>query len=261
VTAPVFGWALLISMAGFALQEALGPHMARRREVLRHELEGRTDSDLLVREPRHHRKLFVGRYNFATRQMESISLMEFHDDGMLKRILRADKGSLEPEGQIRLQTVEEQEFDTSGVPVAMPGIRAQVTRDTSITQMDLVRAAEESREEGMMLLGLSDLHARMQRNPTIPFFRVAFHARLASFFSPLILLLVGLPCLIGFERSVHSRFFSVVLSILLAGGLYALTFLFTSMGTSGMLPPVLAGWLPVIITAAGGLYLFQSILT
>lgn len=101
----------------------------------------------------------------------------------------------------------------------------------------------------------------MRLNPEIPFFAVSFHTRLAAFFSPLILLLVGLPCLVGFERSVNSRFLSVIVSMGLAAGLYVLTFVFNSMGTTGALNPVLAGWLPAIISAVAGLWLFQSMMT
>jgi lipopolysaccharide export LptBFGC system permease protein LptF len=50
-------------------------------------------------------------------------------------------------------------------------------------------------------------------------------------------------------------------SIGLAAGLYALTFVFTSMGSTGSLNPVLAGWLPVILSGAVGLWLFQAMLT
>jgi lipopolysaccharide export system permease protein len=98
----------------------------------------------------------------------------------------------------------------------------------------------------------------MRENPHSPSYAVAFHLRLASFFTPFILLLVGIPCLIGYEESVKSRFVGVLISIAVSAGFYTLMFVFNSIGESGNVPAVLAGWLPVVVVGSLGLYLFES---
>ena len=108
---------------------------------------------------------------------------------------------------------------------------------------------------------LADLRVAARQYPTVPYFRVAFHGRLASAFSSLILLMIGVPCLVGFERSVNSRFLGAMLSIALAAGLYTLTFVCNSMGCTGSLNTALAGWLPTILGGSLGLWLFESMLT
>jgi lipopolysaccharide export LptBFGC system permease protein LptF len=98
----------------------------------------------------------------------------------------------------------------------------------------------------------------MRAHPHIPTYSVAFHFRISSFFTPFILLLVGIPCLIGFEESIQSRFVGVLISIAVSAGFYTLLFVFNSIGESGTVPPVLAGWLPVVVIGSLGLYLFES---
>ena len=106
-----------------------------------------------------------------------------------------------------------------------------------------------------------ELIARIKENPDVPAYRVMLHSRLASALSPFLLLLVGVPVLVGFENSLQSRFVGVIMCILVAGAYYVLTFVFGSMGNTGTISPVLAGWLPVLMTGVGGLWLFEAMLT
>ncbi len=261
VMAPVFFWALVVSVVVFVTRETAGSQIARRRDVLDRVLENDVESALLVRDPGRDRKVFIGEYSFADGTMKSVTVFELRPSGKLSRMVRGDAARLAPDGTLELQQVEVRHFDEAGIPNSKPELAPSLEVATNLTPLALAQAAEEGREEGMMLHTLRELRAQMQRNPGVPFFAVAFHARLASFFSPLILLLVGLPCLVGFERSVNSRFLSAIISMLLATGLYGLTFLFNSMGNTGSMPPVLAGWLPAIITGALGLWLFESVHT
>jgi lipopolysaccharide export system permease protein len=261
VMAPIFFWTLLISIAVFALRETFGPRLVRQVEALSHILDNDVENQLLISDAAHNRKVFIGQYDFSRRTMKNVSVLDFYADGVLRRNMQADGAALTTAGVLRLRTVEVQEFDASGSPAGRPTVLRQMDVDVNLTPMALVELSEENAQKGVRLQTLPELLTQMRRNPDIPFFRVSFHSRLASFFGPLILLLVGLPFLVGFERSVNSRFLGIIVSIGFAGALYALTFIFTSMGGTGALNPVLAGWLPAIITGALGLWLFQTMMT
>jgi len=261
IMAPIFFWTLIISIAVFAVRETFGPRLVRQAEMLGHILDNDVENQLLVNDAAHNRKIFIGQYDFSRRTMRHVSVIDFYPDGVLKRNIHAGAAALATPGVLRLQTVEVQAFDSSGAPAGKPTVLRQMDVDVNLTPMALVELSEENAQKGVRLQTLPELRTQMRRNPDIPFFRVSFHSRLASFFGPLILLLVGLPCLVGFEQSVNSRFLGVIISIGFAGALYALTFIFTSMGGTGALNPVLAGWLPAILTGALGLWLFQTMMT
>jgi lipopolysaccharide export LptBFGC system permease protein LptF len=131
--------------------------------------------------------------------------------------------------------------------------------ETDVSPFDIVRAAEDE-ELSSLFQTLGRLRQRMQADPDTPSLAVQFHSRLASFFGPLVLLLVGLPLLVGFEHSVTSRMLGIVISIAVAVGYYAMTFVFGNMGNTAVLDPLLAGWLPTIVTGSVGLVLFEWLL-
>jgi lipopolysaccharide export system permease protein len=59
------------------------------------------------------------------------------------------------------------------------------------------------------------------------------------------------------SRTSRSQGFGI--SVLLILGYYVLSFSFSSLGVKGTLPPILAGWLPVLISlGSGGLLLRQA---
>jgi lipopolysaccharide export LptBFGC system permease protein LptF len=259
--APLFVWALVASVCVFAVREAAGPRFARRSAVLGRVLADSVESQILVGEEARNRRIFIGEYDFATGTMKDVSVIDFYPDDTLERNIRADSAAIGPGGKLLLQAAEVQRFAPDARPQGNPELHAEMQVESDLAVLDVIQAAEDDGEEGLFLRPLEELRRQIRLNPQVPFFRVSFHSRLASFFSPLLLLLVGLPCLVGFERAVNSRFLGVIIAVAVASGLYGLTFVFNSMGTTGALHPVLAGWLPPIIVAAVGLYLFESMLT
>jgi lipopolysaccharide export system permease protein len=261
VMAPILFWTLLISILVFALREALGPKLVRQRESLGRVLKDKVEHRLIVRDPLGNRQVFVGEYDFSSGAMKSVWVLDFYPEGMLKSTTQADSAELIPGGLLRLTRARVQSFDSNGTPEGKAVALPTEEIETGLTPLDFLQAAEEGSDEGMRFRTLPELREQMRRLPEVPYFRVAFHSRLASFFGPLILLLVGAPCLVGFERSVNSRFLGIVVSALVAGTLYGLTFVFSTMGNTGALNPLLAGWLPAILVGALGLWLFEFMAT
>jgi len=265
VVAPIFFWTLLINLAVFGFRETMGPQVTKKREILNRVLEKDVETRLLLRDDRFDRRIFVRKYNFSTGKMQDVSLLEFYRGERpkkLRRIVQADTARYEPdEGVISMETVEVRQFDRSGAVVGKKVFRPTERIQTALTPFDFLRAAQGEGESFSLAQSLPELYRLIRQQPEIPHFRVLFHLRLASFFSPFILLLIGIPCLVGFERSIRSRSLSIIITIVVAAGFYALSFVFASMGDTQSLPPALAGWFPSIAGGAAGLWLFESMLT
>lgn len=266
VIAPIFFWTLIVNVAAFGFREVTGPDFAQRREVLNRVLDNEVEHDLLLRDEEFHRKLYVGQYSFPERTLKDICVVE--DGGSngnvgLQRVIQADFGSWNAAGELVLEDVEVRQMAQTpeGEGAAEPRVLPTFTLETHLTSFDFVEAAEEESGSVTLMHTLPELRALIRRQPDIPLFRVLFHSRLASFFYPFVLLLVGVPWLVGFEHSVESRFLSIIVGILVAAGFYTLTFVFASMGKTLTLPPILAGWLPTITATAAGLWLFESMHT
>jgi lipopolysaccharide export system permease protein len=58
-----------------------------------------------------------------------------------------------------------------------------------------------------------------------------------------------------YNRTSRSQGFGI--SVLLIFGYYLMSFIFSSLGISGTLVPLLAAWSPVLIGMAGGLHLLR----
>ncbi len=259
---PVFAWAFVLSIFVFFFQQVIAPSFARRKAMLERRIENDVERELLLRDPASGAVLFIGRYSFAEQGMRDVALLEF-DTGLprrLRRLINAGRGEWLGAGAILLSDVTVRDFDQEVNQVTETG-HAQMSVKVGLDAVDFVRAAEEGLESGMRMQTLAEIHAQMRRNPNVADFKVVFHSRLASLFTPLTLLLVGIPSLIGFEQTIRSRLLGVIISILIAAGFYALSFIFSSMGATGTINPVIAGWLPTLMAGAFGLWLFQSMLT
>jgi lipopolysaccharide export system permease protein len=261
-TAPIFLWTLAISALLFSFRETAGPALARQQELLDGVLRNEVERELLLREPERHRVITVSQYDVAQESMRSVCILEFQPDDprALARVIQADAAEWAEPGVLALTTVSVRHFGetTEGTP---PESRPSLEVRTGLRPFDLVAAAQDEGEALSLTRSLPELLRLMREQPDIPHFRVLFHSRVASFFTPFILLLVGIPCLVGFERSVRSRFLGAVVCIVVAVAFYVVTFVFTSMGETRTLPALAAAWLPAIGGGCAGLWLFQAMVT
>jgi len=106
------------------------------------------------------------------------------------------------------------------------------------------------------LLGLIGRHPKNLR------LRVALHSRITYPFSGIVLLLIGLPFVVGFERINRSKILGLGMCFVVCAGFYAVTFLCNSLGGNNYLPaPWMAAWIPIILFSAIGIFFFDMIKT
>jgi len=122
------------------------------------------------------------------------------------------------------------------------------------------RLAVQAMDRAFMSVG--QLIERLREDPNNLDFRILLHSRFSYPLSGIVLLLIGLPPIIGMERLSRNRFLGAGASISIAAIFWVVTFVSEWLGKQGLLPmPFLAAWLPIILFASIGIYLFDGIPT
>ena len=85
-----------------------------------------------------------------------------------------------------------------------------------------------------------------------------FHSRVASPLINFVLLFLGIPFVVGFERMSRNIFLRVGISILICCAFFVLSYICMNLGNMGILHPVLAAWLPGVVFGCLGLFLFDG---
>jgi lipopolysaccharide export system permease protein len=106
---------------------------------------------------------------------------------------------------------------------------------------------------------MADLIRDMRRYPHVPSCTIKVHSRLSFPFSPLVLLLLGLP----FVVTPQSKSFitSLIFCFAVAVGYILIHFTCLDLGNKGTLPPIWAAWLPVGLFGTVGLAGFSRMRT
>jgi lipopolysaccharide export LptBFGC system permease protein LptF len=87
---------------------------------------------------------------------------------------------------------------------------------------------------------------------------VALHSRIAFPLSNVVLLLLGLPFVLGTESK--GRFGGLVICIVICAAFYGVNALCSELGKHTLSPPA-AAWLPIAIFGPVGVYLFEGVRT
>lgn len=128
------------------------------------------------------------------------------------------------------------------------------TLESGLTPRD-VRTAWKAREAPTDL-SFAEIRDLIRRDPDNIQWHTLMQVNLAFPFAHIVLLLVGLPFLLRYERSkgAGGAGFGFILCIFYFG----LDFVCRSMGLQGELGPMIAGWLPVLLFGSLGVVIFSS---
>jgi len=148
--------------------------------------------------------------------------------------------SIDPSGQTSNIRFKEYTYPFVEGPMEL----AKVPKDS--TEMNLKQAiqAEKIYEKTGNLKEVRRIRVRIQEKFTLPFACLVFGLIGSSLGSKSNL------------RSSKSQGFG--LSVILILIYYVMSFIFSSFGVKGILTPILAAWLPVLISLAGGIYLLRK---
>ena len=137
--------------------------------------------------------------------------------------------------------------------LALDGTSSNASILTDLTPQDV---AMELDVRARTRLSASQVRQASQRRPNSLDLQVLFHSHLAYAFSPLILLLLGLPFVMNTRR--RGAFMGIGVCLLLSLAFFCCTLIFQRMGAQGVfVTPLLAAWLPVLGFGALGLVLFE----
>ncbi|MEW6355515.1 MAG: LptF/LptG family permease [Planctomycetota bacterium] len=258
IAVPVFGATTLIAIIGAADQEwflpVVGPRLEnfeRENKLTRDKLYnkfGRSDGGrmkYLVYEFYVDKTTFqhgeFERFNESgTKRIEHIKAMEGQWIGGYKWLCR---------GVHRTRTLENDQQEKDYLD--------EYTLTTDLTPDDLL---QEDFTPGFRSIG--DLRHRIKKEPERVDLKLAFHGRFTHPLSAIILLLIGLPPVIGSERFSRNRVLGIGISLAVGVGFYLVDFICGHLGKHGYIPIAgIAAWTPLIMFGALGFYFFDSMRT
>jgi len=108
------------------------------------------------------------------------------------------------------------------------------------------------------LKSFMELRELRRKEPENDRYSVMYHTRVAYPLTNFILLFLGIPVVLGFERMSKNIFLRVGISILICCAFFVLAYICANLGNMGILQPVLAAWLPVVVFGCLGLILFEG---
>ncbi|MSR62785.1 MAG: YjgP/YjgQ family permease [Planctomycetes bacterium] len=250
---PVYLGAALLALGMFLLREQSTRGLGRQRDLLQDRLEVHADEhrampvleNLIVRDL-HGRALRLGQYFVAADPQDS----EFRDLSGLQHeearsvILTAVSGRPLSSGRWQLtdgrQTVDaDQRRTTEKLPVL---------EDPRFTPEDVERAWKA--RDHPMDLSYSELADLQAREPTNLQYRTLLQYNLTFPLAGLVLLLVGLPFVVGDERGKAGE--RIARGFLLCVGYFGIDFIARTLGLQGAVGPIFSGWLPVVLFGSLG---------
>jgi len=188
--------------------------------------------------------------------MEGVTVLDFSREDF-QQILKAKYGtfdkkssswifsegsivSIDPSGQTTNIQFQEYTYPCVEGPMEL----AKVPKDANEMTLKQAIQAEKIYEKTGNLKEVRRIKVRIQEKFTLPFACLVFGLIGSSLGSKSNL------------RSSKSQGFG--LSVILILIYYVMSFLFSSFGVKGILPPIFAAWLPVLISLGGGIYLLRK---
>ncbi len=259
---PIFAVTLsVIALLAWA-QERVIPDLYRQRNLLENKMEGRVSGPFLLIDESHGYELYVPNYDFKNAVMTLPTLMIPHSDSPVpRRILDADSAVWADENLLEFRRVSIQNYDPRGRPVGEAEAFESKEWPTSLTVVHFADARDNNLTTRAPAMTLASLSREIKGSSPDPTFRVLYHTRIADKLTSVVLLLIGIPLLVGYGRSPHSRLAGALVAMLVMGIYYMLSFVTLSFGNAGAVNPVLAAWSMPIAGLMTGIVLFYNMRT
>lgn len=252
---PIFIITVFLSFASFGDQEWIIPRFAEKLETLQQtSFSDNTQRNLLLDDKENNTLLRIWKYNNKTQTMRSVFVLGRYENRKKKFTISADEGRWLGNGTWLLSRVTKHVYDEQGRWIAPIQQLESLEFQSVITPLELGKIKLDP-----SLLNFEQLKELCKSEPNNPRNSVLFHSRITYTLTHFVLLLLGIPLVVGFERLSRNLFLRVGLCVLICGIFYALTFLCSNLGNTGMIHPILAAWLPIIIFGSVGLLFFDML--
>lgn len=262
ILAPVIAFSAVMTVALVAAHDGVAPGAVQARLAVERAME-EPSSHATTRVP-HIRDAAGNTWSLASwdpvaRVAEGVRVVPFRSGEELFDLLEVPRMAWRagpdgrpgwmPEGGLLLRPPERPGGADLAVPV--PADRPLPT-ELSPADVELVRASEDL--EGMSTAGLRSLR---DRYPSLRYLTVTIHRRLTYPLANLVLLLVGVPLVLGGEG--RSLFVSVLAALGVCAGYFVLDTVACDLGGRGVLPAGVATWLATILFGAAGVTLMDAV--
>ena len=251
---PVFILSVLMSFMSVINQELLIPKLAEGLvKVEQSTFEEEEKNNILIEDEANRILLRVWTFNVVEGRLESVFVIGKNEEGKKKFTISAKEGKWTDDNRWLLMNVVRHNYDKSGKWVAPAQTMDEYYLETTLTpeQLSIV-------DINSTLKSFKELRELCKKEPENPRYSVMFHSRAASPLTNFVLLFLGIPFVVGFERMSRNVFLRVGISILICCTFFVLSYICMNLGNMGILHPVLAAWLPVVLFGSLGLFLFDG---
>lgn len=250
---PVFIVTVFMSFASFGDQEWIIPRFAERLETLQQTSFGNNiKRNLLLDDKENNTLLRIGKYDSRTQNMQSIFILARYENRKKEFTLNANEGRWLGNNIWLLTKVVKHMYNEQGKWIAPVQRIESLEFESTVTPLDLGKVRLDP-----SLLNFEQLRELCKNEPDNPRNSVLFHSRIAYTLTHFVLLLLGIPLVVGFEGLSRNLFLRMGLCVFVCGIFYALSFICSNLGNTGMLHPLLAAWLPIVIFGSVGLLFFD----
>ena len=250
---PIFIVTVFMSFASFGDQEWVIPRFAERLETLKQTtFTNNVQRNLLLDDTKNSALFRIWKYNVKTQHMQSVFILGRYENKKKKFTISAEEGRWLGNNTWLLSKVIKHYYNEQGKWVAPVQQIDSLEFESSVTPDGFEKIKLDP-----SLLTFEQLKELCKSEPNNPKHSVLFHSRIAYTLTHFVLLLLGIPLVVGFERLSRNLFLRVGFCVLICGIFYALSFICSNLGSTGMLHPLLAAWLPIVIFGSVGLLFFD----
>lgn len=259
IVLPIFVTATIIAMLAAANQEWLLPTIGQRFEDFcrEHGLSRKDTYDKYGEVAEEHMKYRVYKFNVETATFEGGVFRRFDEAMVQKELIHVNgEGRWLGEGKWLCHQVRKQIWHRESGERESEYWEEYVL-ETGLTPDDLLQDDLDPN-----FRNLAGLRERIRSEPQRIGLRLAFHSRFTHPLSAIILLLIGLPPVVGSERLSKNRVLGIGVSLIVGGAFFLVGFVCDYLGKHQYIPSAgLAAWLPAIMFAALGIYFFDAMRT
>ncbi|MFQ5965731.1 MAG: LptF/LptG family permease [Candidatus Scalinduaceae bacterium] len=250
---PVFVLSVIMSFAAVVNQELVIPRYAEKlKRVEQSTFEENEKSNVLVEDKLNRILLRAWTFNIKEGKIGAVFVIGRNENGKKSFTISAKEGKWLGENKWLLSDAVKHNYDENGKWVAPARQIKNYFLETTLTPERLNKV-----DINATLKSFKELRNLCESEPENPRYSVMFHSRAAYPLTNFVLLFLGIPFIIGFERMSRNIFLRVGINVLICCAFYVLTYLCVNLGDMGILHPILAAWLPIVIFGCLGLFFFD----